>query len=226
MQYQGMGMSMGGAWGGGDPHVSPQFTQPTRVIHLRNLPFDLSIEEIRELCAPFGTVVAVKDKVGSMRNQAFVEFASIEQSVGIVSHFQTSTTPAAFRGRPTWLSYSGRDKLTNVNPTTDQPTPVLQVSIKSIPAELANAISLDLLNSAFAPYGLPRKIVTYNKPEGGILAWVQFADAPTAASVRAALDGHPFPKHLVSEHPSPPRMEIAFSTHPDLAVGGQSQCTR
>lgn len=39
---------------------------PAQVVHLRNLPFDITIEEIRELCAPWGTVMAVKDKVGGL----------------------------------------------------------------------------------------------------------------------------------------------------------------
>lgn len=44
-------------------------------------------------------------QVGGMRNQAFVEFASIEQAMAIVTHFQRSGQPAQLRGRPTWLSY-------------------------------------------------------------------------------------------------------------------------
>lgn len=36
-----------------------------QVIHLRNLPFDVTLEEIREFCAPWGTIVALKDKAGA-----------------------------------------------------------------------------------------------------------------------------------------------------------------
>ncbi len=45
--------------------TSPPFHAPLQVIHFRNLPFDLTGEEIREFCAPWGTVVAVKEKVGA-----------------------------------------------------------------------------------------------------------------------------------------------------------------
>ena len=33
------------------------------MIHLRNLPPEATAEEVRELCAPWGPIVAVKDKV-------------------------------------------------------------------------------------------------------------------------------------------------------------------
>jgi RNA recognition motif-containing protein len=58
----------------------PQFryTQPpSKVIHLRNLPWDCTEEELVELGSPFGKVVNTKCNVGANRNQAFVEFVSI-----------------------------------------------------------------------------------------------------------------------------------------------------
>uniref|UniRef100_A0A2P2L6R2 RRM domain-containing protein n=1 Tax=Rhizophora mucronata TaxID=61149 RepID=A0A2P2L6R2_RHIMU len=55
----------------------PQFryTQtPSKVLHLRNLPWECSEEELVELCKPFGRIVNTKCNVGANRNQAFVEF--------------------------------------------------------------------------------------------------------------------------------------------------------
>ena len=249
-----------------------QLHRRVQVVHLRNLPFDVTIEEIRDFCAPWGTIVAVKDKVGGNKNQAFVEFATLEQAISIVTRYQHSPEPAKFRGRPSWLSFSGRDKLTNVQPGTDAPTPVLQVSVNNImvrgewawlcrahvlglqkrgslltisslpcqvvppawgpragcplvhclwthqrpaptwpapswrhslrrPAptccllpsaplnvqpDMAQAVNLDLLTQLFNAYGYVKKMVTFNKPEGGMLAWVQFPDAQTAAHVSGA----------------------------------------
>lgn len=108
-----------------------------QVIHLRNLPFDVTVEDIRELCAPWGQVVAIKDQVGSNRNQAFVEFATLEQAIALVSHYAHAAEPAKIRTRPTYLSYSGRDKLTNVTPSAVNPTPVLMATISSISVGLA-----------------------------------------------------------------------------------------
>lgn len=44
--------------------------------------------------------------------------------------------------------------------------------------------------------------------------------------VKASLGGQPIPRHLLGEHPTPPLMEMAFSTHLDLGVRTQSYCTR
>lgn len=57
----------------------PQFryTQtPSKVLHLRNLPWECIEEELVELCKPFGKIVNTKCNVGANRNQAFVEFVS------------------------------------------------------------------------------------------------------------------------------------------------------
>lgn len=58
----------------------PQFryTQPpSKVLHLRNLPWECTEEELIELGKPFGKVVNTKCNVGANRNQAFIEFVSI-----------------------------------------------------------------------------------------------------------------------------------------------------
>jgi len=87
-------------------------------------------------------------------------------------------------------------------------------------------VTLDQLNTVFSPYGYVKKMVTFSKPDGGVVAWVQFSDATTAASVKAALQNQPLPRHLAGEHASPPVMEMAFFWQPDLAVRTQSYCTR
>jgi len=65
-------MSSGG--GGGQQF---RYTQtPSKVLHLRNLPWECAEEELVELCKPFGRIVNTKSGVGANRNQAFVEFVS------------------------------------------------------------------------------------------------------------------------------------------------------
>lgn len=59
--------------------TQPQFryTQPpSKVLHLRNLPWECTEEELIELGKPFGRVVNTKCNVGANRNQAFIEFVS------------------------------------------------------------------------------------------------------------------------------------------------------
>jgi polypyrimidine tract-binding protein 2 len=61
------------------PSGSTQFryTQtPSKVLHLRNMPWESTEEELVDLCKPFGRVVNTMCNVGANRNQAFVEFVS------------------------------------------------------------------------------------------------------------------------------------------------------
>jgi RNA recognition motif-containing protein len=70
--------------------AQPQFryTQPpSRVLHMRNLPWECSEEELIELCKPFGKVVNTKVNVGANHNQAFVEFVSTRTKKNFFSYF-------------------------------------------------------------------------------------------------------------------------------------------
>jgi polypyrimidine tract-binding protein 2 len=61
--------------GAGQPQF--RYTQPpSKVLHVRNLPWECSDEELVQLCKPFGKVVNTKVNVGANHNQAFVEFVS------------------------------------------------------------------------------------------------------------------------------------------------------
>lgn len=70
--------------------TQPQFryTQPpSKVLHLRNLPWECIEEELIELGKPFGKVVNTKCNVGANRNQAFIEFVSTACSLYCVFSF-------------------------------------------------------------------------------------------------------------------------------------------
>ncbi|KFM23124.1 Polypyrimidine tract-binding protein-like protein 1 [Auxenochlorella protothecoides] len=77
-----------------DNHTHAQFSQPTKVIHVRNLPFEVTDEEIIEMCSEFGSVIAVKGRIGEKKNQAFVEFAELDSSIAIVTRYQGPADPA------------------------------------------------------------------------------------------------------------------------------------
>lgn len=58
-----------------------RFTQtPSKVLHLRNMPWECTEEEVLPLCRPFGKVVNTMLNVGANRNQGFVEFVSVFNS--------------------------------------------------------------------------------------------------------------------------------------------------
>jgi RNA recognition motif-containing protein len=86
-----------------------------QVIHLRNLPIDVTDEELRALGAPFGQVAAVKGQVGPNRNQGFLEFAAVEQAAAAVSSHQPPNETARVRMQ-TMNGSSGLFDIANFHP--------------------------------------------------------------------------------------------------------------
>jgi polypyrimidine tract-binding protein 2 len=63
-----------------------RYTQtPSKVVHLRNLPWECVEEELIDLCKRFGKIVNTKSNVGANRNQAFVEFVSLIEIVFVLT---------------------------------------------------------------------------------------------------------------------------------------------
>ncbi|KAI5397682.1 hypothetical protein KIW84_063488 [Lathyrus oleraceus] len=72
-----------------------RYTQPpSKVLHLRNLPWECTEEELIELGKPFGKVMNTKCNVGSNRNQAFIEFTNLNQAIAMISYYASSSEPA------------------------------------------------------------------------------------------------------------------------------------
>lgn len=71
------------------------FTSPiSQVLHIRNLPYETTHEELEELAAPFGVVQQSKLAVGPNRNQAFIEFESQSIAIAMVQYFASASEPA------------------------------------------------------------------------------------------------------------------------------------
>jgi len=203
----------------------PQFryTQPpSKVLHLRNLPWECSEEELVELCKPFGKIVNTKCNVGANHNQAFVEFADLNQAIAMVSYYASSSEPAQVRGKSVYLQYSNRQEIVNNKSTGDVASNVLLVTIEGVDS---GDVSIDVLHLVFSAFGFVHKIATFEKT-AGFQALVQFSDADTAASARSALDGRSIPRYLLPEHVASCHLRISFSAHTDLNVKFQSHRSR
>ncbi|KAL8050790.1 hypothetical protein ABFX02_06G102900 [Erythranthe guttata] len=202
----------------------PQFryTQPpSKVLHLRNLPWECTEEELIELGKPFGRVVNTKCNVGSNRNQAFIEFAELNQAIAMISYYASSSEPAQVRGKTVYLQYSNRQEIVNNKTTADVAGNVLLVTIEGNDARL---VSIDVLHLVFSAFGFVHKITTFEKT-AGFQALVQFSDSETACAAKDALDGRSIPSYLIPEL-GPCSLRITYSAHTDLSVKFQSHRSR
>lgn len=203
----------------------PQFrcTQtPSKVLHLRNLPWECTEEELVELCKPFGKIVNTKCNVGANRNQAFVEFVDLNQAINMVTYYASSSEPAQIRGKAVYIQYSNRHEIVNNKGPGDVPGNVLLVTIEGVEA---GDVSIDVIHLVFSAFGFVHKIATFEKA-AGFQALIQFSDAETAAAAREALDGRSIPRYLLPSHVGSCHLRISYSAHTDLNIKFQSHRSR
>ncbi|KAK9665308.1 hypothetical protein RND81_14G103700 [Saponaria officinalis] len=223
----------------------PQFryTQtPSKVLHLRNLPWECTEEELIELGKPFGKVVNTKCNVGANKNQAFIEFADLNQAIAMISYYASSSEPAQVRGKTVYLQYSNRQEIVNNKTTADTAGNVLLVTIEG---NDARQVSIDVIHLAlvkdissmatycigrkspyvFSAFGFVHKITTFEKT-AGFQALIQFSDTETASSAKDALDGRGIPSYLLPDHVGACTFKITYSAHTDLSVKFQSHRSR
>ncbi|XP_050452670.1 polypyrimidine tract-binding protein 1 isoform X7 [Cataglyphis hispanica] len=178
--------------------------KPSRVIHIRNIPNEVSEAEIIHLGLPFGRVTNVLVLKG--KNQAFLEMADETAAATMVTYYASGI--AQLRGRAVYVQFSnhrelktdqthsnnansnnqvaipGQNQVTSAGETQGGPNTVLRVIVE----HMLYPITLDILYQIFTRFGKVLKIVTFTK-NSSFQALIQYADMLSAQTAKFSLDG-------------------------------------
>ncbi|XP_035309534.1 polypyrimidine tract-binding protein 1-like isoform X1 [Cricetulus griseus] len=187
---------------------------PSRVIHVRSLPSDVTEGEVISLGLPFGKVTNLLMLKG--KNQAFIEM-NTEEAANTMVNYYTSVTPV-LRGQPIYLQFSNHKELkTDSSPNHARAQAALQAVNSVQPGNLALAasvaavdsgmamagqspvlrvlvenlfypVTLDVLHQIFSKFGTVVKIITFTK-NNRFQALLQYADPVSAQHAKLSLDG-------------------------------------
>uniref|UniRef100_A0A3Q3G4L2 Polypyrimidine tract binding protein 2b n=1 Tax=Labrus bergylta TaxID=56723 RepID=A0A3Q3G4L2_9LABR len=182
---------------------------PSRVLHIRKLPSEVSETEVIALGLPFGKVTNILMLKG--KNQAFLELGTEEAAMTMVNYY-TAVTPQV-RNTPVFIQYSNHKELKTdsalnqraqavlqavsavqdgSSPSSDPgvldlappPSPVLRIIIDN----MFYPVTLDVLQQIFSKFGTVMKIITFTK-NNQFQALLQFSDPVNAQQAKLSLDG-------------------------------------
>ncbi|XP_038660106.1 polypyrimidine tract-binding protein 3 isoform X2 [Scyliorhinus canicula] len=181
---------------------------PSRVLHIRKIPNEVSETEVLSLGLPFGKVTNLLMLKG--KNQAFLEMASEEAAVTMVNYY-TTVTPH-LRNQPIYIQYSNHRELKTDNlPNQGRTQAALQAVnamhtsnmstvnesallagqssvLRIIVENLFYPVTLEVLHQIFNKYGTVLKIITFTK-NNQFQALLQYAEPMHAHHAKLTLDG-------------------------------------
>ncbi|NXC49757.1 PTBP3 protein, partial [Penelope pileata] len=185
---------------------------PSRVLHLRQIPSDVTETEVILLGLPFGKVTNLLILKG--KSQAFLEMASEEAAINMVNYC-TSATPH-LRSQPVYVQYSNHRELKTDNlPNQASTQAALQAVNAMQPGNMATAstleaegglfpghspvlriivenvfypVTLEVLYQIFSKFGLVLKIIIFTR-NNQFQALLQYADPVNAYYAKMALNG-------------------------------------
>ncbi|CAG0914871.1 unnamed protein product [Notodromas monacha] len=178
---------------------------PSRVVHIRNIPSEVTEAEVIHLGMPFGRITNVLVLKG--KNQAFLEFGDEASANQMVTYFMTAA--AQLRGRTVYVQFSNHKELKTdqnhsnstaaaraalqaaqalnsggVPETQGGPNTVLRVIVE----HMLYPVTLEVLHQIFSRVGRVLKIITFTK-NNTFQALIQFPDVVAAQTAKLALDG-------------------------------------
>ncbi|XP_042210534.1 polypyrimidine tract-binding protein 1-like isoform X9 [Homarus americanus] len=177
---------------------------PSRVIHIRNIPNEVTEAEIVHLGIPFGKVTNVLVLKG--KNQAFLEMSDEVCATTMVNYFTNCT--AQLRGRAVYVQFSNHKELKTDQTHSNAQNPSAQAALQAAQAlvnqtdtqggpntvlrviveHMIYPVTLDVLYQIFSRVGKVLKIVTFTK-NNTFQALIQYPDVVTAQAAKMTLDG-------------------------------------
>ncbi|XP_030582762.1 polypyrimidine tract-binding protein 1-like isoform X4 [Archocentrus centrarchus] len=173
---------------------------PSRVIHIRKLPNDITEAEVISLGMPFGDVTNLL--MLKAKNQAFLEMNSEEAAQNLVGYY--STVVPIIRHHPIYVQFSNHKELkTDNSPNQERaqaalralstshvdtmvaaPSTVLRVVVEN----LVYPVTLDALCQIFSKFGTVLRIIIFTK-NNQFQALLQYPDGASAQAAKLSLDG-------------------------------------
>lgn len=159
-------------------------TEPSKVIHVRNVGHEISENDLLQIFQPFGVVT--KLVMLRAKNQALLQMQDIPSAVTAMQ-FYTNVQPS-IRGRNVYVQFSSHQELTTMDQNSqgrgDEPNRILLVTIH----HMLYPITVEVLHQVFSPHGIVEKIVTFQK-SAGFQALIQYQSRQHAISARSSLQG-------------------------------------
>ncbi|XP_022925387.1 polypyrimidine tract-binding protein homolog 3 isoform X1 [Cucurbita pepo subsp. pepo] len=189
-------------------------TEPSKVIHVRNVGHEISENDLLQLFQPFGVIT--KLVMLRAKNQALIQMQDVPSAVNALQFF--ANVQPSIRGRNVYVQFSSHQELTtadqNAQGRGDEPNRILLVTIH----HMLYPITVEVLHQVFFPHGFVEKIVTFQK-SAGFQALIQYQTRQCAISARTALQGR-------NIYDGCCQLDIQFSNLDELQVNYNNERSR
>ncbi|WKA10924.1 hypothetical protein VitviT2T_028469 [Vitis vinifera] len=189
-------------------------TEPSKVIHVRNVGHEISENDLLQLFQPFGVIT--KLVMLRAKNQALLQMQDVPSAANAMQ-FYTNVQPS-IRGRNVYVQFSSHQELTTVDQNAqgrgDEPNRILLVTIH----HLLYPITVEVLHQVFSPHGFVEKIVTFQK-SAGFQALIQYQSRQSAVAARNSLQGR-------NIYDGCCQLDIQFSNLDELQVNYNNERSR
>ncbi|PAA55244.1 hypothetical protein BOX15_Mlig010779g1 [Macrostomum lignano] len=171
--------------------------EPSKVVHIRNVPQDAIENDIVQLGVPFGQMTNMV--LAKKKNQALLEMKTQETATKMVDYY--AQHPVTIRGRTVIIQYSNHAELKTEQPNAaaenalssanglvstyqqDEPPSVLRVIVENLMAP----VTIEVLHKIFSRFGMVQKIVIFSK-NNTFQALIQMGSSTEALAAKLVLN--------------------------------------